>query len=254
MKDAKPKSRPTGSNSLTMSQKMCQALEDDIVSGRLLPGQQLEELMLVERFKCSRTPVREALHLLCATELVERRPNLGVFIATLTPARMLEIFEAMAEMEALCGRLCVERMTGPERRKLTELHLKMREVVHQGDAETYIKLNSEFHCCIYGGVKNSSLVEFSQQARRRITSYRRVQFKDIRRLAASHSEHDDFVQAVDTGNAKRGSEVLYNHIMSVKEVAMDYLEHVNRAGQTDDVAKCDPLSLNQQNTKSSDGG
>ena len=44
-----------------IAQQLCQALEDDIVKGKLPPGQRLEEPLLAKRFGVSRTPVREAL-------------------------------------------------------------------------------------------------------------------------------------------------------------------------------------------------
>lgn len=41
--------------------KLREALEDDIIAGRLRPGQRLDEAGLAERFGVSRTPIREAL-------------------------------------------------------------------------------------------------------------------------------------------------------------------------------------------------
>lgn len=55
-----------------IASQLCQALEDDIVSGQLAPGTRLEEPLLAKRFGVSRTPVREALQLLTATELAEK--------------------------------------------------------------------------------------------------------------------------------------------------------------------------------------
>ena len=211
----------------TLAQRLCQTLEDDIVSGRLLPGQQLEENALVNRFKCSRTPVREALHLLVATELVIRRPQHGVFVATLTPQRMLQLFEAMAEMEALCARLCILRMSNSERRALIDMHELMQDVVKQKNAPLYAKLNSQFHNLIYSGTKNEALVDLSRQARRRVASYRRVQFNDVNRLESSNDEHGAFVRAVELGDAQLGYNILYDHIMAVQDVSLEYLKKLN---------------------------
>ncbi len=216
-------------NEPTLAQRLCQTLEDDIVSGKLLPGQQLEEYALVVRFKCSRTPVREALHLLAATELVVRKPQQGVFVATLTPQRLLQLFEAMAEMEALCARLCILRMNAEERQELVDLHHTMQETVKQGDIQLYAQQNKTFHNLIYAGTKNDALADLSRQARRRVASYRRVQFNELSRLASSHQEHDAFVQAVKAGDAQKGYQVLYDHIMSVQDVSLAYLKKLNAA-------------------------
>lgn len=57
--------------------RLREALEDDIISGRLRPGQRLDEVGMAERFGVSRTPVREALNQLAASGLVEIRPRRG---------------------------------------------------------------------------------------------------------------------------------------------------------------------------------
>ena len=49
---------------------MKEALEQDIVTGQLVPGTRLEEMGLAERFGVSRTPVREALNQLASIGLV----------------------------------------------------------------------------------------------------------------------------------------------------------------------------------------
>ena len=105
-----------------IAQQLCQALEDDIVKGKLPPGQRLEEPLLAKRFGVSRTPVREALQLLTATELAEKIPNRGVYVSLATPERLTAMFESMAELEGTCGRLAAKRMTSGERHNLERLH------------------------------------------------------------------------------------------------------------------------------------
>ena len=43
---------------------ICDAIEDDIVTGKQPPGTKLDEASLCERFEVSRTPIREALRFL----------------------------------------------------------------------------------------------------------------------------------------------------------------------------------------------
>ena len=69
---------------MTLSDKVFQALAAAIVSGRLKPGQRLDEPSVCREFGVSRTPVREALRRLGGTELVEMTPRKGVIVAELT--------------------------------------------------------------------------------------------------------------------------------------------------------------------------
>ena len=93
-------------------------LEDDIVDGRLNPGDRLDEVNLAERFKVSRTPIREALQHLAAAGLVDVIPKRGAFVAQVSLPQLIEMFEVMAELEGMSSRLAARRITEPETAEL----------------------------------------------------------------------------------------------------------------------------------------
>ena len=94
-------------------------LETEIFSGALTPGERLDEMGLARRFGVSRTPVREALLQLSSAGLIEMRPRQGAVVAAITVQQLLQMFEVMAEMEALCARYAARRM-GPDERQALE--------------------------------------------------------------------------------------------------------------------------------------
>jgi len=87
----------------TRAEELRAQLADDIVRGILIPGQTLDEMELARRFGVSRTPVREAIRQLAASGLIETRPHRGAVVARPRHERILGMFEAMAELEALCA-------------------------------------------------------------------------------------------------------------------------------------------------------
>ena len=54
------------------TQRLKDSLEDDIINGRLAPGERLDPEELAARFQVSRTPIREAIHQLTASGLHQR--------------------------------------------------------------------------------------------------------------------------------------------------------------------------------------
>ncbi len=218
-----------------LAQALCQSLEDDIVNGLLLPGDRLEEPDLAKRFSVSRTPVREALQLLIATELVEKRPNRGVFVALVTPQRLTAMFEAMAELEATCGRLAALRMSPAGRQSLADLHRAMGMAVRSGDQAVYEAQNRAFHDLIYAAAQSDVLVEVTKQVRRRVSPFRRVQFTALSRLGSSYDEHQGIVDAIARGDSTEAYVFLHRHIMAVHELAQDFLSSLlakSRKGRT----------------------
>jgi len=146
-----------------------------------------------------------------------------VIVSLVTPERLSAMFDAMAELEAACGRLASRRMSPAERSRLETLHRAMARAVCEGAAESYEEQNRAFHDAIYGGARSSVLVDLTKSTRRRVAPFRRVQFNDLRRLAGSYDEHQRIVAAILQGAEERAATELRAHIMSVHDLAQDYL-------------------------------
>ena len=100
----------------TVTQRVRQQLEQDVILGAYGPGAHLDETALSIRLGCSRTPVREALNQLVALGLLVRRNHCGVYVADHDSNRLRELAEAYVEVEALCAALAISRMSGDDRR------------------------------------------------------------------------------------------------------------------------------------------
>ena len=106
----------------SLASRLAVALEADIVSGKLRPGTRLDEQALARRFKASRTPVREALRQLESRGMVENRPRQGAQVMQLSLASLIEMFEAMAWLEAACASLAARRHTQADRDAIQAAH------------------------------------------------------------------------------------------------------------------------------------
>src|SRR6188474_2917730 len=65
---------------------------------------------------------RAELRQLVASGLVESRAHRGAVVAQPSIDRLTGMFEAMAELEALCAGLAAERMPPADRQKLEAIH------------------------------------------------------------------------------------------------------------------------------------
>jgi len=192
------------------SDRLREQIEEQIATGRLAPGSALDELTLAERFGVSRTPVREALIQLAAEGLIEIRPRRGAVVMALGPTRLLEMFEVMAELEAMCARQAARRMTEPERQVLLAAHHECEAA--RGDTDAYFYANERFHGAIYAGSHNGFLAEQTAQLQRRLRPYRRLQLRVRNRMANSFAEHESVVQALLAGDGAAAAEALRGHV------------------------------------------
>jgi DNA-binding GntR family transcriptional regulator len=208
----------------TLAEELRLQLADEIVRGELPPGAALDEMDLARRFQVSRTPVREAIRQLAASGLVEARPHRGAIVARPTERRLAGMFEAMAELEALCAGLAAERMAGFERRMLEAVHEELRALIHVGDPQRFHEVNEAFHAAIYLGTHNEHLAELTLATRVRVQPFRRAQFRNLGRLAKSHGEHDRVVAAILRGDRARAAGAMHAHITRVREEYVLYAE------------------------------
>jgi DNA-binding GntR family transcriptional regulator len=202
---------------ITRAEELRLQLADEIVRGALPPGAPLDETDIARRFSVSRTPVREALRQLVASGLVEARPHRGAVVARPTIERLTGMFEAMAELEAICAGLAAERMTPIDRHQLEAVHEELRVLSHAGNPDRFHEVNERFHNSIYAGSQNAYIAEMTLATRVRVQPFRRAQFRNLGRLAKSHAEHDRVVVAILRGD-KTGAEVaMRDHIELVRD-------------------------------------
>src|SRR6202000_1319822 len=200
---------------ITRAEELRLQLADEIVRGAPPPAAALDETDIARRFKVSRTPVREALRQLAASGLIDARAHRGAVVARPSIDRMSGMFEAMADLEALCAGLAAERMTPAERHQLEAIHEELRVLSHAGDPDRFHQVNERFHSAIYAGSQNGHIAEITLATRKRVQPFRRAQFRNLGRLAQSHAEHDRVVQAILRGDRNCAANATRAHIERV---------------------------------------
>ena len=195
------------------SETLRESIEELIAIGKRPPGHHLDETILAEQFGVSRTPIREALIQLDSMGIIVMRPRRGAIVAEIGPQQLIEMFEVMAEFEAMCGRLAARRMTPAEHAQLLAAHHACKEARDDIDPDAYFYKNEAFHEQIYAGSHNAFLADQARALHRRLRPYRRLQLRVRDRLKLSYDEHEDVVNAIVAGDSERTVELLRQHIM-----------------------------------------
>lgn len=200
----------------TRAETLATLIAEAITDGSMPPGMTLEEERLAATHGVSRTPVREALRLLAATGLVEQRPRRGAVVARPEPGRLAEMFQAMAELEAICASLCAVTMSRADKARLASRHASMGRMVADGWLDAYRDANVAFHEALYAGSGNGYLAELADATRRRLAPFRAAQLGGQDRLAASHEEHGAIVAAILAGDAAAARDAVRAHLAATE--------------------------------------
>ena len=187
-------------------------IEDRIATGIYALGERLDETSLAEHFGVSRTPVREALQQLAAGGLVELRGRRGAIVSAPDPARLMEMFDVMAELEAMCGRLAARRLVPSDEAALNETLRACLEAAQAGDPDAYYYENERFHRAIYAASGNRFLADQALSLHKRLAPFRRLQLRVRNRLKTSQREHEEILAAILDGDAVIAAERLRAHV------------------------------------------
>ncbi|OJX65737.1 MAG: GntR family transcriptional regulator [Micrococcales bacterium 73-13] len=118
-------------------------IRDAILTGEFVASQRLVEADLTARFGASRSAVRLALVNLANEGLVERLPNRGARVRSISVDEAVEIVEVRAGLEALCARKAAEQLGDEDAEELRALRDAIESAVRGGDLIGYSELIQE---------------------------------------------------------------------------------------------------------------
>lgn len=190
--------------------KVREELENAIAWGEFAPGSRLDETALAARFGVSRTPIREALQQLAAAGLIEIRPRRGATVAVASPERLYEMFEVMAELEAMSARLAARRFSAEGLAALKAAQVQCCE--NRDDPDAYYAANETFHQTIYRLSGNGFLASEAASLQKRLRPYRRLQLRVRNRVQTSFSEHEAIISHLEAGDGEAAARAMRDHI------------------------------------------
>jgi DNA-binding GntR family transcriptional regulator len=203
------------------------ALENDIIDGRALPGERIDEQTVAQRFGVSRTPVREALLQLSSMGLVQFRSRRGAIVARLTVQQIFSMWEFLVGLEGMCAEFAGRRMTTAERDNLAKLHESSRALVEANDARAYDLINKQIHESIYAGAKNKHLEQQVVEIRRRLRIYRRYPFERPGGLQRSFVGHEKVIKAILEGDDIKAGMEMRGHVTTGGMAFNDFIAEMS---------------------------
>lgn len=171
------------------------ALREDIVEGRLRPGERLREAMLCERYGVSRTVVREALRQLESERLVSMLANRGPIVTVLEEHEIGALYEVRRELEGLVGELFTQRCSDELAAELIEHYDSIHELYLRGSTATREQSKGRFYALLLEGAANEVLADTLSRIHQRVAIFRHVAFLDDARVATSMTEIGRIVDA-----------------------------------------------------------
>ncbi|RFB85280.1 GntR family transcriptional regulator [Rhizobium leguminosarum bv. trifolii] len=157
-------------------------LRDEILDLKLAPGSPIDEVQLAERFKMSRTPIREALVRLAGDGLIETLPNRSTMVSNIDFLNLSTFFDALVLMYRVTTRLAAQKHRLEDLPAIRGFHQDYSAAIEARDTLAMIATNAAFHAAIAEAGRNPY---FTGLFRRLLDEGRRI----LRLYYQSYDEH-----------------------------------------------------------------
>lgn len=143
------------------SDSLYETLTVGIMTGRIQPGDKLNELVLAEEFGVSRAPIREALRRLQEKGLVTHVAHQGVRVISPTLQDFLSLLDVREALEGMASRLAATEMAADELDRLTDVVEQHGRELQRNPDGPYVQndFDNDFHVRIARGCRNPVLTD-----------------------------------------------------------------------------------------------
>jgi DNA-binding GntR family transcriptional regulator len=200
----------------TLADQAYGALRQEIISGRLNPGERLTERHLAQRLGVSPTPIREALRRLEHEHLIERTQTRRIQVAKPSRRRLYELVLMEAALRGVAAQLAAENATDKELATIEKTHRQFTELMLS--PERALATTRRLHELIDRASHNEPLVGMIATVTAFDWQFRLETLKEIygpnrKAVLERHREHGRIVDALKSRDGELAEELMRRHIL-----------------------------------------
>lgn len=199
-----------------------QELRRRIMTLELEPGQRLFEPQLAADLQVSRTPLREALRLLLAEDLLDQLPTGGMVVRALTTRDIDELYGVRGSLEGLLAARAAERVDDVSLGRLRSIIERNERLVTLADDA--MGAGHDLHLAVAAIADHVWASRLLGQIDGQMARYRRFTNQSQSRREAALAEHAAIVDALAGRDASLARSRAEDHVAAAREVALHAIE------------------------------
>jgi DNA-binding GntR family transcriptional regulator len=198
-------------------------IRNAIVEGKLEPGRRLKEEELARELGISRTPVREALLMLQAEDLVVATPNRGAIVRVHDAAELDDLYELRALLEGHATRKAAENVS-EQQIELLYASCDRFAAVPDDDINGLVKENVFFHDAILDIAGSARLAAMVRKVIKLPLVYSSYRWYSSEQTRISVHYHRQIVNALSAGDAERAEAIMREHVLEARDVLVSQVK------------------------------
>lgn len=202
----------------TLGEKVYFEFKRDIIHGVFQPGEALSEKDLAERYKASRTPIREAAMRLRNDRLLHIIPNRGYFVAHFTLQMLNDIYEFRSAVECAAAELAaIKGGTVETLERLGELAQASCSPDDRKSCVRFIEADTAFHAGIALLSRNQMLLQAVRESRSQMERIMLAAIDIHYYGEVPGREHREILRAIRDRDSRRARQCMHDHVMQSRE-------------------------------------
>lgn len=196
-----------------LSNHIAEHITNQIITGKLQPGEKLIENNYAEEYGTSRAPVREAIFTLTVEGLVERVPRKGAIVKGYTESEIYDLLEIRIMLESLAMKRIDE--IGIDEEILKDMEAILSKMQDQKEVGQYTEMNHAFHMCIIDMSQSDVIKKMYARLKLPLLRIQSLSFAKEGNIPKSIKEHSVIVQLLKEKQIMKAADVLNQHNQDV---------------------------------------
>jgi DNA-binding GntR family transcriptional regulator len=192
-----------------------------ILRGRYRPGDWLDQATLAAELNVSRSPVREALRVLSAEDLLTHYSHRGTMVTRRSLDELAEILFIRQLLEGAAIRRATPHITEAT---FSDVEDFIAEASECDNAERVLTLNNAFHAALYNSYPQPLLLQEIQAMRNRVAPYNRLYLDGTGQKEAAWTDHQRIYDACRRGDPDTAEAETHAHLVRVFNSIMTYVK------------------------------
>ena len=206
-----------------MREQIYAILRSLILTGRLPPGEPVDEKAIAAQLGVSRTPVREAVMRLSHEGLVDVRAQSGTLVSKIYRNQIREAFLIRRALEAECVAEAASRMTPASRNRFEYLFMLHQAAIDRRSYVEAIGFDDAFHRAISEIAELPSLWHAIEVSKAPLDRCRYLTIPIEGRAAATLEQHRAIIDALTSGSRAAARRAMKTHLDRAYEGILEFL-------------------------------
>jgi len=144
-------------------------------------------------------------------------------VAPLDVRRLIQMFETLSELEAVCARFAARRITPQETEALVAIQAASDAALLAGDQDEFGHQGIRFHVALWRATHNDVLFETTRNLAVRLNPYRMFQLRAKGRPEANNDDHKGLLGLISAGKADEAYTLMRGHVTVQGDVLAEYI-------------------------------